>query len=181
MCRSRRSLSSGEANRPPAPPWATVPAGFTLVELMAVLVILGLAAAIVVPMVSNTGDIEASAAARKLTSDLLFAQNHAITHQTRVRLSFDCDANQYTLAEVPASGDPVVLTHPVTRRPFVVGFNAVEGLEKVDLASADFSSLPQVEFDSLGAPSQGGTVILTSGTFSRGVSVAPVTGKVTVD
>ena len=151
-----------------------------MIELMAVLVILGFAAMVVVPMVGQTGDIDASAAARKLTSDVLFAQNYAITHQTRVRVTFNTTLKQYTLTEVPAVGSPVVLTHPVTRRSYVVTFSVTQGLSRVRLAAASFAGQGQVDFDSLGAPNQGGTVQLTSGSASRTVTVAAVTGKVSV-
>ncbi len=146
-----------------------------------VLVIIGIAAGIVVPMLGNTGDIDASAAARRLTSDLLYAQNYAITHQTRVRVTFNTGAAQYTLAEVPGEGLPTTLTHPVTRRPYVVAFSVAEGLEQVQLAEANFSGQAVVEFDSLGAPSGGGSVRLSSDGANRTVSVAPVTGKVSVE
>ncbi len=151
-----------------------------MIELMAVLVILGLAAMVVVPMLGQTGDIDSTAAARALTSDLLYAQNYAITHQTKVQVTFNTTTNQYTLTEVPAVGSPTVLTHPVTRRPYTVGFNATSGLPSVTIPATTFVDQVLI-FDSLGSPSPaGGSVTLTSGRFTRTVTVANVTGKVTV-
>jgi len=154
--------------------------GFTLAELLVVLVILGLAAAIVVPVLSNTGDLDTAAAARKITYDLLYAQNYAVTHQTRVQVSFNANADSYTLTELPDDGAAVVLTHPVTKRPYVVVFGPNGGLEKVDLTEAVFCGSANVTFDSLGAPNEGGSITLVSGEKSREVDVAPITGKVSV-
>lgn len=154
-------------------------AAFTLIELMAVLVILGMAAAIVVPMLGNTGDLDASAAARRMSSDLLYAQNYAITHQTRVRVTFNTTTGQYTLTAVPAGGAATVLTHPITRRPYTMGFTETDGLGSVALTRTTFTG-DQLEFDSLGSPSLAGDIVLTSSGVSKTVQVAAVTGKVSI-
>ncbi|MDD4889854.1 MAG: GspH/FimT family pseudopilin [Phycisphaerae bacterium] len=172
---ARRSLSSASRSTPSR----EARAAFTLIELMAVLVILGMAAAIVVPMLGNTGDIDASAAARRMSSDLLYAQNYAITYQTTVRVTFNAQAKQYTLTAVPAVGAPVVLTHPVTKRPYVVGFNAIDGLSTVAISDTTFTN-QTVDFDSLGSPTGAGDIVLSSAGVTRTVSVAAVTGKVSV-
>lgn len=154
--------------------------GFTLIELMAVLVILGIAAAIVVPMLGGTGDVDAVAAARRLQSDIRYAQNYAITHQTRVRIVFNSSSRQYVLSEVPPAASPVVLTHPVTKRPYVVGFNAIDGLASVGISKTTFVD-ETLEFDSLGSPSSAGAIDLVSGRANKTVSVSAVTGKVTIE
>src|SRR5215475_9916349 len=53
--------------------------GFTLVEILAVVVILGIASAIIIPQIGSRDDMKAAAAARVLIADLIYAQNLAIS------------------------------------------------------------------------------------------------------
>src|SRR3954454_21595277 len=48
---------------------------FTLVEILAVVVILGIASAVIIPQISNRDDLKAAAGTRLVTADLIFAQN----------------------------------------------------------------------------------------------------------
>ncbi|MCG3179279.1 MAG: hypothetical protein BIFFINMI_01613 [Phycisphaerae bacterium] len=153
---------------------------FTLVELLVVLVILGIAASIVVAVFGSTGDLKTAAAARKLTSDLQYAQNFAITHQTKVRVAFDASGNSYTLLSVPDAGSATVMTHPITHKPYVVTLSSDEGLKNVSLGSVDFSGSTAIDFDALGAPDQGGQITVVSGSTLKTLTVAPVTGKISI-
>ena len=58
--------------------------GFTLVEILMVVVILGIAAACVVPQLSSRDDLKTAAAARVVMADLIYAQNRAIAVQQTV-------------------------------------------------------------------------------------------------
>ena len=55
--------------------------GYTLVEMLVTLVILGIAAAMLVPSLGAFGAIETQAAVRRLVSDIAFAQSEAVAHQ----------------------------------------------------------------------------------------------------
>jgi prepilin-type N-terminal cleavage/methylation domain-containing protein len=55
--------------------------GFTLVEIIIVVVILSIAALIAVPMVSSAADIQVRSAANQLAAHLDYAKSMAITHQ----------------------------------------------------------------------------------------------------
>ena len=52
--------------------------GFTLVEILCVVVILGIASAIIIPQLGTHDDMKVAAAARTVMADLIYAQNTAI-------------------------------------------------------------------------------------------------------
>ncbi|MEN6505779.1 MAG: GspH/FimT family protein [Planctomycetaceae bacterium] len=148
---------------------------FTMVEILVVVIILAIAAAIVVPMAINTGDLQAASGAQMLTADLQYAQNMAITTQQPVTVTFNATANSYTLSN--ASG---TLIHPIKKTAYVVDFDTTDGLSNLRLISASFASAPTVTFDELGAPNNAGVVTLRAGASILRVNVAAATGRITV-
>src|SRR5437763_7201143 len=70
--------------------------GFTLVEVLAVVVIMGIAAAIAIPFMGTRDDLRVTAATRNVVADLIYAQNTAITTGVPVYVRFDSTANKYT-------------------------------------------------------------------------------------
>ena len=148
---------------------------FTLLELMVVVMILAIVAAVAVPMAVGTGDMQVISAARMMSADLQYAQNTAITTQRPITVAFDTSAESYSLSN--ASG---ALIHPITKEAFTVNFMSREGFNALDVVSADFGENLSVTFDELGAPDSAGTVILRAGPHVYQVSVATATGKVTV-
>jgi general secretion pathway protein H len=154
---------------------ASKPEAFTLAELIVVIVILAVAAGMVVPYAISTSDLAVVSAARILASDLEYAQNVAITTQQWVKLSFDTSTESYSLAN--ASG---TLDHPINKAPYVVSFPSLRGFEGVNVVSAGFGGAPELTFDVLGSPDNGGSTVLQAGAHTYVVSVASATGKVTV-
>ena len=150
--------------------------GFTLIEVLVVVVILAITGAVVVPLMMGTGDVEAISAARVISADLQYAQNVAITKQDIVTVAFDTGAESYDLSS-NASG---TLKHPMTNLDYVVNFSSQESLGRVDVVSADFAGSASVAFDELGSPDSGGSVTVQVGPHVYRVDVAPVTGAVTV-
>src|SRR4051812_38065552 len=73
--------------------------GFTLIEILVVVVILGIASAIVIPQIGSREDLNVATAARALMADLIYAQNLAIAKQKSYYVRFYgqnysvCDAN----------------------------------------------------------------------------------------
>jgi prepilin-type N-terminal cleavage/methylation domain-containing protein len=165
--------------------------GFTLVELIIVVVILSIAALIAVPMVSNAADIQVRAAANQIAAHLDYVKSMAITHQKRYYIIFDEANSSYEIREYPSS---VVIDHPVNPGPFAVDFSTDGNLNRVNIASADFDSGSSVSnvlmFDYLGSPYSGtnsslvtGQITLQdkqTGNFKLYVNIEPVTGYVTI-
>src|SRR5687768_15113383 len=88
---------------------------FTLVEILVVVLILGIAAAAIVPQMGNRGDLKAAAAARMIMADLIYAQNRAIATQTRHYVTFDTAASPQTYRIVTSMTPLTDVTHPITK------------------------------------------------------------------
>lgn len=160
--------------------------GFTLVELALVIAILGILAWVAYPKVAVIGDIRLDAAARRVASDLRYAQNRAIGTRTVHGLHFEPSAGRYTVY-APTPGTP--LPDPGDRaRALRVVFDQKIEYRGVEITSASFGATPAVSFDFFGVPrDSGGTdlaspgrVVLSYQGASDTVEVAPGTGKVTI-
>jgi prepilin-type N-terminal cleavage/methylation domain-containing protein len=150
-------------------------AGFTLVEILVVVVILAIIAALAIPSLNGQSSMEVASAARILAADLEYAQEYAVTSQIPVTVEFNKDANTYRLYN--ASGN---LTHPITKSAYVVDYSGMRGFGGMDIVSASFGSLASVTYSELGTPTSNGDVTLKAGSKVFKVSVAAATGKVTV-
>ncbi len=106
--------------------------GFTLVELIIVVVILSIAALMAVPMFSGAADMQVRSAANRIAADLDYAKGLAITHQSRYCVIFDEADESYEIRVDPfGAGD--VIDHPVNPGSFVVDFSADSRLSRVDI------------------------------------------------
>ncbi len=148
--------------------------GFTLVELIVVIIILGILALMVIPNMSNSDSLKARAAARMVMADLEYAQSQAIVSQQQTTITFNVPADSYTVSN--ASGP---LIHPITKNTYAISLNQGSGMNNVTIASAGFGAGSAVTFDALGAPDNSGTISIVAGATTYYVAVAPVTGRIT--
>lgn len=184
--------------------------GFTLVEILMVVVILGIASAVIVPQIGTRSDLKARAAARMVTADLIYAQNMAIATQRMHYVKFDLANNRYSvMEEMPldsgtgVTGIEKVMLHPVNKTNYVVQFGAAGGSRYAELAldaagtvfngiSLDYRPSYVVCFDELGTPfvysstlsscneMLDGNVRVKSGTFVLNVKVQRYTGEISI-
>jgi prepilin-type N-terminal cleavage/methylation domain-containing protein len=154
-------------------------AGFTLVEVLAVVVIMGIAAAIVVPQMLAAGTMGVQAAARMVISDLLYAQNEAIAQQAARRVVFDVANNSYRITDASDTTLSVSWKNGSAEN-YIVDFANDSRFSGVTLQSADFGGTATIEFDDLGGPNSGGTIELVFKNIRYRVTVAAFTGRVTV-
>lgn len=170
--------------------WKNHRRGFTLVEVLCVVVILGISAAFVIPRLSQRSDLVTAAMARKLMADVLYAQNRAIATRLVHYVRFDTTNQRY---EVLTSLSPATyITHPVDGGSFQVPLSTgrTDQLRTVSLTSASFDAKTCLAFDELGVPyatdpstgartaMNAGTIVLSSGSYSLSISVEPYSGEV---
>jgi prepilin-type N-terminal cleavage/methylation domain-containing protein len=154
-------------------------AGFTLIEVLTVVVIMGIAGAVVVPQMHKRGSLEIKAASSIVIADLLSAQNEAITRQSPRRVVFDTATNSYKITDTGGTALSVSWKNGSAAN-YVVSFTDDDRFDGVTLSGASFGDSATVEFDALGAPSSGGTIDLVAGDLHYRITVAAFTGRVTV-
>ena len=177
--------------------------GFTLVEILTVVLILGIASAIIAPQIGSRGDLKVRAAARVLVSDLIYAQNVAIAQQKWMFIKFDAANESYQVMDAagPAGVDHIIL-NPVLKEPFIVKMGPACGsrLSDVRIQSAvmngvDLAYRPSftIAFDELGTPfvysysevntneMLDGEVVFESGPHTIKVTIERYTGEIKVE
>jgi general secretion pathway protein H len=173
---------------------------FTLVEILVVLVIMGIASAVVIPQLGTRDDLKVASAARTLTADLIYAQNLAISQQKYIYIRFDTANNNYKLLSVASSSGDTLLSHPIMQQSYIQQFGAASSsLSSVSIQSVDFDGVDNtisdeftLAFDEMGAPFafcydvnnqsdlKSGTIVLKSGGFTTTITVQPYTGEILV-
>jgi prepilin-type N-terminal cleavage/methylation domain-containing protein len=165
---------------------------FTLIEILAVVVILGIISAVVIPQISTRDDQRAAAAARVLMADLLYAQNRAVAQQKVQYVQFDVTNQNYRVLDVLSPAH--VIKNPVDGSTYQVTFGtaSTSGLQQMQLQSASFDGTAVLAFDVMGIPQSVNAttgvmtplstsgVVVKSGAYTLTVTVSPYSGELTV-
>lgn len=166
---------------------------FTLIELLIVCVILGIAGAMVIPAMGETNVLRIQAAVRTVVADITFAQSDAVAFQERRALMFDVDESTYRVVQVPGNNlDAVNNTMYDPSRPgglFVETFTDAK-FGGARITAVDFGSGSRnLIFDALGGPvssptantpGPGGTIEIRGPQQAYRVTVESFTGRTTV-
>ncbi|HXN07436.1 MAG TPA: prepilin-type N-terminal cleavage/methylation domain-containing protein [Nitrospiria bacterium] len=176
--------------------------GFTLIELVIVLVLLAVLGASINVLIGDTTSTKVYGTAQKIQYDIIFAQESAMTHRVHYRVQFNnAGSNSYTIKWCNYQ-TTVCTTYPTNwsdtldpstnTSPFTVTLNAGNYAGVSWTSNTFFAASNYIEFNSAGTPLDANTacgtapcpitsaesVILNLGT--RSVSVTPGTGKTTV-
>ncbi len=166
--------------------------GYTLVELLIVITILGTSAAMVIPSMGSVGVLRIQAAVRSVVADITFAQMDALAYQEERAVVFEEEGNFYTLTRVPggtidpdadALFDP---KGPDQRYRVMLDDERFGGSFLRDIS---LNGGTAIIFDEMGAPiaapssatlSDGGSVQIQGPTSRFRIDIAAFTGRVTV-
>ena len=162
--------------------------GFTLVEVIVVVVVLAIAGAIVVPMVSNASRLQARAAADMVHSDIDYTRSLAMAHGQVYRVAFDTGSESYRLENQIGTA----VLHPVNKGQIYEFTFPGSRLNNVDVVDADFDGVSTLAFSYLSIPfsydgatytklNATGAIILSAGGGTFTINIEPETGNVTVN
>ncbi len=157
--------------------------GFTLAEMILVVVILAIAAMMALPFAVSGSSMQLRSGANVIAADLEYAKSMAISRGTKYSVVFDPANESYQIED--SNG---VIGHPVKKGfDYVVNFATDSRLSRVDISSVDFDTTETVKFDYLGSPFNAsdnplnsGAVNLSAGGSTMVVNVEPVTGYITI-
>ncbi len=181
------------------------PRSYTLIELIMVMAVLALAAALLVPNIVGSDTMKAQAAVRLLIADLSFAQSDALANQEFRRVVFYPDGSGYCILEVAgAEATPGDLDDPGvnyvydplgTMGRYIVDYTVDDRFEGVSISAASIDNIlliedrPEITYDMMGGtvlsnslslPGTGGSVTLSYKDSSYQIDISSFTGKLTV-
>lgn len=157
--------------------------GFTLIELVMIIVLVTLLAVTATPRLANFVGVKASATARKLQADIAYAQNLSMTNNRRHRVILS-STTSYEVRDATGA----LATNPDGGGTFVVTTDS--GITLSWNLNGDSAPNRGAEFDTLGRPYfytgitpsttdlTVGTITVTGGDTAQTVTVWPQTGKV---
>jgi len=165
---------------------------FTLIEILIVVTLMGIAASILIPNMSNAVSFETEAAVRQIVADFSFAQSDAMAHQTARGVLFAASGTGYRILSAPFDPDNDVLYDPISdggSDKYIVDFAADARFRTVSIEAVDFDSGNNfITYDSIGGPindantaSIGGSLIVNGSDGSFRIRVSGFTGRVSVE
>jgi type II secretion system protein H len=163
--------------------------GLTLVEVMIVVVVMGIVAALVVPRAGASDASVLAAAGRVLAADLSFAQSESLAHAGAPRgVRFDTTAQSYTVVQFADAAphnctNATALTEPITKTTYTTVFGTGRGspFARVTLGTLSLGSDACVAFEALGQLDQStaATVQIRRGTATLTLTIDPDSGEIT--
>lgn len=169
---------------------------YTLIELLLVCAILGIAGTLLIPQIVGRDIMACQSAVRMLIGDITFAQSDALAHQEYRRIHFNDDGSGYSISRVSQSqlSQPFDSDHadyildPLGGGEYKINLIADDRFKGVTIESVDIDHGGRdLHFDALGGTvaasggvGAGGTIVISSANDSYELSISPFTGKISV-
>lgn len=151
--------------------------GFTLIEIIIVVVILAIAAMSAIPLMSSGGSVQIRSASNLIAADLEYARSMSISRGQNYSVLFDKNTESYRIEDQNNN----MIPHPVKKGfYYIVNFQNDSRLNKVDIMNVNFNTTQRVRFDCLGSPDNGGTIDLGADGPAATITVEPVTGFISI-
>jgi len=156
--------------------------GFTMVEMLTVVVIVGILSALTVPMMGDTSQTKLIAAANQIAADIGYAQIESISHADDLRLMvFDIEKNTYYIA---SASEPAGINNPVGNVPYIISFGsgANKQLNGVTLSSISLNGDDRILFGVYGQLDQAtaASITLACDGYQITLLVEPSTGEIAI-
>ncbi len=158
--------------------------GITLIELVIILVLLAILSVTTMVKFVTFDNIKVAASASKMSADIAYAQQLAITTQVFHGVRFDTANNLYFLFR----GTPATKIKDPNNRPndYIVDYDTEPEISGVTINTVNINSTSGIVFDALGRPYDGnynllfsgGSINLVCGTNSKNVIISPETGNI---
>ncbi len=167
--------------------------GFTLIELVLIIIILGIIGFIISISIGDINSTKLNSAARRLASDIRYAQQLSMTKQIRHGVVFTVP-NTYTVFQENDPNPDTPARNPAGGGDLIVDYSSDPQLQGVAISTPSFCTgaggtppcAQALEFNPLGAPTDetgtpltSGSVILSYSGNSKTLTVEPNTGKLT--
>lgn len=182
---------------------------FTLVELLIVVTVMGIAGAMVIPSMSQVGALRGQTAVRTVVADITYAQSEALAHQRRYVIVFGKivaddgaggwtvkNGNGYTVCVPPIGNAAVDVASDFIwdmldgNVPYSRDFS-IDRYHGANITGATFNNpTDTIIFDELGGivndlttdtPGQGGVINFDTPMATFDINLEAYTGRVTVD
>ncbi len=152
--------------------------GFTLVEVMAVVVILAFIAMLAVSNFSSSfNEKKVRGAADEIADALRHARSKAMQSGRDFRVDINADTELIEVVDVDGAA---VIYHPASKQPYRIDLPTSALLKGVDIEAVNSATgLTPVIFDTHGSTSSDTTIDLSFAGQTRHVHVDAVTGRVT--
>jgi len=156
--------------------------GFTLIEIIMVIVIIGILVTLAMPRFEAYHQIKLQGAAKNLVSHIRYTQSIAVSRHEDYALSFDIDQDVYQIYRV---SDQELAKDPFTRTDLIIDFKSDSQYQGIDIDSVDFEGLSVLRFNWEGVPQdENGNSLISQGRIvlhyrnrSLIINVSPQTGR----
>lgn len=124
---------------------------FTLIELVMVIAVLAILAVVVIPRPVDTQALRIDMAARKVQSDIRYAQSLAVSIQKRTGVNFRTSQDDYSVSIEDPPGNWTITLDPLTKQDFTVQLNNGD-FAGVEIELVSFNGESALVFDQWGNP-----------------------------
>jgi prepilin-type N-terminal cleavage/methylation domain-containing protein len=162
--------------------------GFTIIELVIVIVLLGIMAMAVSITLTPSSSIRLDTAAKRVAADLRYAKSTAFSYSKWYGVTFQTDpTNTYTVFQTNGTMDATIKDPASLGNNFIVNIPALYG--GVTLSSVNIAGGSKVEFNPVGTPynDKNGTAISSAGAITlqylgntKTIYITPNTGYISI-